>query len=80
VLAQDCFCPIFGGGADEIADREVDQVSGEGDLGLAFRVEGLVSDVLPKLPRRARLLTYVDLLGLDRFVGGRGVCDRELRR
>ena len=37
VLAQDSFSPVFGGGADEIADREVDQVSGKGDLGFGFR-------------------------------------------
>jgi hypothetical protein len=35
-LTQDFVCPIFGCGANEIADREVDQVSGEGDLGFAF--------------------------------------------
>src|SRR5450759_1083663 len=39
VLAQDFFCPIFGCGADEIANREVDQVSGEGDLDFAFRAD-----------------------------------------
>jgi len=39
VLAQDFFCPIFGGGADEVANREVDQVSGEGDLGFGFRTD-----------------------------------------
>jgi len=39
VLTQDLFCPVFGCGADEIADREVDQVSGEGDLGFAFRTD-----------------------------------------
>ena len=32
-------------------------------------LDRLVSDVMPTLPRRARLLMYVDLLGLDRFVG-----------
>lgn len=43
-------------------------------------LDRLVRDVMPKLPRRARLLMYVDLLGLDRFVGGHGVCDRDLRQ
>jgi hypothetical protein len=43
-------------------------------------LDQLVSDVMPRLPRRARVLMYVDLLGLDRFVGGHGVCDRELRQ
>jgi hypothetical protein len=43
-------------------------------------LDRLVSDVMPRLPRRARLLMYVDLFGLDRFVGGHGVCDRELRQ
>lgn len=38
MLAQDLFCPVFGCRADEIADREVDKVSGEGKLGSACRV------------------------------------------
>lgn len=43
-------------------------------------LDRLVSDVMPRLPRRARLLMYIDLFGLDRFVGGHGACDRELRQ
>src|SRR5664280_1016661 len=39
VLTQDLFCTVFGCRADKIADREVDQVSGEGDLGFAFRAD-----------------------------------------
>jgi hypothetical protein len=39
VLAQDFFCPIFGRGADKIANREVYQVSGPGDLDFAFRAD-----------------------------------------
>jgi hypothetical protein len=39
VFAQDFFCTIFGRGADEIANREVDQVSGTGDLDFAFRAD-----------------------------------------
>jgi hypothetical protein len=39
VLAQDFFCPIFGCGSDEFANREVYQVSGTGDLNFAFRAD-----------------------------------------
>jgi len=43
-------------------------------------LDRLVRDVMPRLPRRARLLMYLDLFGLDRFVGGHGVCDPDLRQ
>jgi len=36
VLAQDLFCPIFGCGADEIADREVDPGQRRGRSWLCF--------------------------------------------
>jgi hypothetical protein len=43
-------------------------------------LDRLVSDVIARMPRRVRLLIYVDLFGLDHFVGGHGVRDRERRQ
>jgi len=35
--------------------------------------------LLPMVPRRARSMMYIDLFGLDRFVGGHGSLDSEIR-
>ena len=42
-------------------------------------LEGLRTEVQPKVRQQARLLMYVDLLGLDRHLGGHGAYDRDLR-
>ena len=49
-------------------------------LGHPEVLNGAVDRVMPRIKHHARALLYVDLLGLDRFVGGHGAFDADLLR
>lgn len=48
-------------------------------LGTPGLLDDVVGRVAPRLRSHARLLLYTDLFGLDRFVGGHGAFDRDIR-